>query len=158
MGFKLTGGKLINQTNNKELCDIADLNDGICTTELSADVSPAYHITTTATLSGNFDYVNAEALKSLTAQPTKNFYCEYDIPILIQKRYHKKNRINKKWIKRYGFKKGVIHCEAPASTIKTTPQDDDLYIMDIDIFKLIMTYPKEITNNKKLLWCESNSI
>ena len=32
------------------------------------------------------------------------FYIEYKTPIMIQARWHKKPRINKKWLKRYGYK------------------------------------------------------
>jgi len=159
MGIELTGGTLINLTNNKEIYKIADFNDAICTTELSADTSPIYHMTGEASLNAELDYLNVEALKSLTAQSTKNLYLEYDIPILIQTRYHKKKRINKKWIKRYGFKGGLIHCQSPTTAIELSQENEyGLYTVDMDISKLIMTFPKEIINNDKLLWFESNSI
>lgn len=158
MGIKLTNGTLIDLTNNKEICKVTDFNDGICTTELSADAFPIHHITTTADLNIELEHLDIESFKSLTTQPVKSFYLEYDIPILIQKRYHKKKRINKKWIKRYGFKKAYIHCQSPTTTVEATPQNDGLYMFDMDIFKLIMTFPKEIKNNEKLLWFESNSI
>ena len=36
------------------------------------------------------------------------FYIEYKTSIMIQARWHKKPRINKKWLKRYGMKKDYI--------------------------------------------------
>ena len=43
----------------------------------------------------------------------KPMYVEYYIPILIQARWHKKPRINKKWLKRYGMKKDrvLVKCD-----------------------------------------------
>ena len=35
-------------------------------------------------------------------------YIEYYIPIMIQARWHKKPRINKKWLKRYGMKEDTL--------------------------------------------------
>lgn len=39
---------------------------------------------------------------------------EYDTPILIQARWHKKARIRKKWLKRYGYKEDVVKTIAKA--------------------------------------------
>ena len=36
------------------------------------------------------------------------FNIEYRTPIMVQSRWHKKPRINKKWLKRYGMKKDYI--------------------------------------------------
>lgn len=43
----------------------------------------------------------------------KPLYVEYNIPILVQARWHKNYRINKKWIKRYGMKKDniLVRCD-----------------------------------------------
>lgn len=35
-------------------------------------------------------------------------YVTYYVPIMVQARWHKKKRINKKWLKRYGMKKDNI--------------------------------------------------
>lgn len=35
-------------------------------------------------------------------------YMEYKIPVMVQARWHKKPRINKKWLKRYGMKKDTV--------------------------------------------------
>lgn len=39
---------------------------------------------------------------------SKPLYIECYIPIMIQARWHKKYRINKKWLKRYGMKKDKV--------------------------------------------------
>lgn len=53
----------------------------------------------------------------------KSFYLEYYIPIMVQARWHKKPRINKKWLKRYGMKKDKILVRCNIDSI--TP--DSLY-------------------------------
>lgn len=40
--------------------------------------------------------------------PIDTFWFEHDTPIMIQARWHKKKRINKKWLKRYGMKSDVV--------------------------------------------------
>lgn len=54
-------------------------------------------------------YINRALLERLVvprdAKPEK---LEYNIPIMIQARWHKRKRINKKWLKRYGMKPDVI--------------------------------------------------
>ena len=35
----------------------------------------------------------------------------YEVPIMIQARWHKRSRVNKKWLKRYGMKPDVIKVE-----------------------------------------------
>ena len=49
--------------------------------------------------------------------PTKNFDIEYNTPILIQTRWHKKKRINKKWLKHYGMKSDTVKMKAKAHTL-----------------------------------------
>lgn len=53
----------------------------------------------------------------------KTNYCsqplelEYYTPVMVQARWHKKNRINKKWLKRYGMKEDSIRVKAKASSV-----------------------------------------
>lgn len=58
---------------------------------------------------------------SLLYTPTFNppgvFDIEHNMPILIQARWHKKKRINKKWLKRYGMKPDTVKMKAVAHTL-----------------------------------------
>lgn len=38
----------------------------------------------------------------------KPLYIAYTVPAMVQARWHKKHRINKKWLKRYGMKKDTV--------------------------------------------------
>lgn len=54
-------------------------------------------------------YINRDLFEMLVgSRDTKPEKLEYNIPIMIQARWHKKKRINKKWLKRYGMKPDVI--------------------------------------------------
>ncbi len=57
--------------------------------------------------------VNAEDLSTLNASvqslaPPETFWFEYDTPIMIQARWHKKKRVNKKWLHRFGMKPDTV--------------------------------------------------
>lgn len=56
--------------------------------------------------------LNQDVLNNLFASPnpTDNFTMEFDTPIMIQARWHKKPRIRKKWLKRFGMKPDTIKC------------------------------------------------
>ena len=45
---------------------------------------------------------------------SSEFTMEWDTPILVQTRWHKKARIRKKWLKRYGYKEDVVKTIAKA--------------------------------------------
>lgn len=45
---------------------------------------------------------------------SSEFIMEYHTPIIIQARWHKKARIRKKWLKRYGYKEDVVNTIAKA--------------------------------------------
>lgn len=49
-------------------------------------------------------------LNELTQQwaPPEAFWFEYEMPIIIQARWHKKKRINKKWLKRFGMRLDTV--------------------------------------------------
>ena len=58
-----------------------------------------------ATISGIDATINQDLLNELcTPSRSLGFIIEGETPILIQTRWHKKARIRKKWLKRYGYK------------------------------------------------------
>lgn len=60
--------------------------------------------------------VNKELFdKLLTPSTSSAFAMEWDTPILVQARWHKKSRIRKKWLKRYGFIEDVVKTVAKAN-------------------------------------------
>ena len=62
-----------------------------------------------ATISGIDATINQDLLNELcTPSRSLGFIIEGETPILIQARWHKKARIRKKWLKRYGYKEDKV--------------------------------------------------
>ena len=55
--------------------------------------------------------LNTLLLDSMLEAPKTPVKVYWDMPIMIQARWHKKSRVNKKWLKRYGMKPDVIKVE-----------------------------------------------
>lgn len=96
----------------------------------------------------------SETLKT----PTRIYW---DIPIMIQARCHKKYRVNKKWLKRYGMKRDVVAAEATVKSFTSTPGyavptdivycDLDTRDFECDIDKLTLKYkPHQIRKNSRV--------
>ena len=86
-----------------------------------------------------------------------NFYepfdIEYQMPIMIQARWHKKHRINKKWLKRYGMKKDSILVKAKASHITYYTERENKYEIEWNMDVEDMQYhfrPDQLRNNLKI--------
>ena len=69
----------------------------------------------------------------------KTNYCsqplelEYYIPIMVQARWHRKNRINKKWLKRYGMKEDFIRVKAKASSVTFNTECENPYEIECNM-------------------------
>ena len=62
-----------------------------------------------ATISGIDATINQDLFNELcTPSSSLGFAIEGETPILIQARWHKKGRIRKKWLKRYGYKEDKV--------------------------------------------------
>lgn len=83
----------------------------------------------------------------------------YNVPIMIQARWHKKNRINKKWLKRYGMKKDNIQVECDVESISQNTNDDPYYMTEHVEFGMTfnnMRYnlrPDQLRRNLKIEMC-----
>jgi hypothetical protein len=75
-----------------------------------------YNFNTAYSASLEVDSINLELLDNLCRMPPSNekFTIEYSVPIMIQARWHKKARIRKKWLKRFGLKPDMIKMRANA--------------------------------------------
>lgn len=64
---------------------------------------------------------NTELIDQLCFPNNKTFKIQSEIPIMIQARWHKKRRINKKWLKRYGMKPDTVKIEMDVNQLEYTP-------------------------------------
>lgn len=84
-----------------ETCDSLVLNQE----ELSDNIS--FKETSSFSASGS---INKDSIDKLieSSNPYTKFIVEGTTGVLIQARWHKKARIRKKWLKRYGYKESVV--------------------------------------------------
>lgn len=87
------------------------------------------------------------------------FYIEYKIPIMIQARWHKKPRINKKWLKRYGVKKDSILIRCDVESISPNTNRDPYCLTEHVEYGMMlnnMQYkyrPDQLRRNLKIKMC-----
>lgn len=124
MGYELSKGTLFATIGDETMT----LGDGIPFTEeieLSAKehLSHLYHLNNTSSLSFEMKSSDLDLLNNLCGNPvpTGNFTMEYKLPIMIQARWHKKARIRKKWLKRFGMKPDTVKVCANAHMLEYHP-------------------------------------
>lgn len=84
------------------------------------------------------------------AMPNNKFVMEYSIPIMVQARWHKKPRIRKKWLKRFGMKPDIVKIKADA-TAGEYHTDDGSFEFETDIPKYIWR-PDQLRSGLKIEW------
>lgn len=96
---------------------------------LSADenVPMNINLSSTADFSCDTGYINTDLLTSATGEPwdnNRNFNYEYYMPIMIQARWHKKARVRKKWLRRYGLKSDRVKVKCTGAFLTLDGQDN----------------------------------
>lgn len=84
------------------------------------------------------------------------FYVEYKTPIMIQARWHKKPRINKKWLKRYGMKKDTVLVKGKVTDIEFDTERENEYELGYTMNIEDMHYefrPDQLRKNLKMEMC-----
>lgn len=121
MGFdRFNGGTLYMMDSNGDQFELGDIAYGsieidACSPNETPDMY--YHLTNAANTSLEITATDLEHLAYKPFEPSKDFWFEYDAEILTQARWHKKKRINKKWLKRYGMKSDTVRMRAKARAL-----------------------------------------
>lgn len=92
-------------------------------------------------------------LSYVTDLSYKPLYLEYSIPVMVQARWHKKPRINKKWLKRYGMKKDSILVRCNIIGMQTNTECENPYEIEHHFNIGSMEYefrPDQLRRNLKL--------
>lgn len=76
-----------------------------------------YHLANAANMSLEMSAIDLDCLAYKPFESSKDFWFEYKIDILSQARWHRKKRINKKWLKRYGMKPDTVKVRARARAL-----------------------------------------
>ena len=95
-------------------CESAETDT--CSPNETPDVH--YHLTGAASVSLEVSAMDLSCLDYKPFEPSKTFWFEYNIEIMSQARWHKKKRINKKWLKRYGMKSDTVKIKAKARVLE----------------------------------------
>lgn len=114
---KVTGGTLMYN---------GDVLWNVCDMEVATEVEPSsltkekFSLTHEATF--NLDLkCDSPIPLYVDSLNSKASYITYSVPIMIQARWHKKKRINKKWLKRYGMKKDTVLVKCDVESIDAHP-------------------------------------
>ena len=94
--------------------------------ELSAAENPTRLYRFNDTLSCSLEVNNVDLSKlndTFGLMPNKNFIMEADVKIMVQSRWHKKLRIRKKWLKRFGMKQDTIKLKTNATVCEYNTDD-----------------------------------
>lgn len=120
--IEFSGGTLFMQKINENQVVLADNMVGTAEYELSANEDAPMYINMNNNKELTFETTcsNLSLFKDIFYNPYQpsNLALEFDRPIMIQARWHKKPRIRKKWLKRYGMKPDVVKVKMEATTVE----------------------------------------
>ena len=121
---QIRNGALYYIDNDKDYVKLSDCLSGTMSYELSADTQNTLicNVGANATLTGYTNWITKEILED--ARRPRGFAMQYYVPIMIQARWHKKKRISKKWLKRYGMKPDKVLVKIDANDIEYDTSDN----------------------------------
>lgn len=122
--------------------------------EISAsEVAPVlYNANQSAELSCEISSMNFEFLNNMCMFPTPYsiFTLQYHVNVLVQKRWHKKARVNKKWLKRYGMKPDTVMVLADG-TATTYDKIDDSFEFESENHRYVLRSDQQ-RRGLKIVW------
>jgi hypothetical protein len=132
MGFELNCGTLYMLEPNGNQIKFSDNISGLIEVDtLSANETPGMSyslhkdLNTYLSASIEMSLQDLSLLYAPTWTPSETFNIEHNVPILTQAKWHKKKRINKKWLKRYGMKPDTVKMRASARTLSYNTETGD---------------------------------
>lgn len=119
MGFELNDGTLYMMDSNGRRFELdnnlyGDIEIDTCSPNEIPDMVGYLKNAASASFSCEMTLAGLDCLNYKPFEPAKNFSIEHNIEILVQAKWHKKKRINKKWLKRYGMKIDTVRMKADA--------------------------------------------
>lgn len=126
--YKVKGFQILSENALEPIADLSNINMTVeSEIESNSLVSETLQFNNSAFFQCELkdSFFSYNYVGDLTGKP---FYLEYYIPIMIQARWHKKPRINKKWLKRYGMKKDkvLVRCSIDSITPDSSYDPYDL--------------------------------
>ena len=122
--------------------------------EMSASEEPVrlYHFNDTPSVSFEVSGMNLALLNDYcnATLPSGKFTIEADIKIMIQARWHKNQRIRKKWLKRFGMKPDTVKIRMDAKTGKYHTNDGS-FDFETDKYEYVWR-PDQMRKGLKIEW------
>ena len=153
MGFEFNNGTLyMTDPNDRQFEFGNDLYGGLeidtCSPNEMPDAVCYLQSATSASFSSEMTLADLGCLDYKPFEPAENFSIEYNVPILVQARWHKKKRINKKWLKRYGMKEDTVKMKTDARRLS---YDIDTGALTFEADKLEYIWrPDQLRKNLKI--------
>lgn len=123
--IELKSGSICMLSGTEPICKFNNVNGFV-----ESDIEP-YSMSKEIT---KFDHEATFSAETMECSPLMAYttdlnpiYVEYSVPIMVQSRWHKKPRINKKWLKRYGMKKDSILAKARMDSITFDTERENQY-------------------------------
>lgn len=127
MGIEFNGAALYIKGSDGQTM-VADILNATCELEPSPyEITPIhFNMSKRASFSCDINYINSDLLNKIAAPltPTVPFTLTHERNIMIQARWHKKTRIRKKWLKRYGMKPDIIQVVYDIGELSYDHSDD----------------------------------
>ena len=123
MGIELCSGSLFITEIDSDPIKLGDSVD--VSMEYAEEAIPILcELNNNASFSCEVSNMDLSFLENIYAIPTSSkFTMQYNINIMRQRRWHKKARVNKKWLKRYGMKPDTIKMLADATVLNDNASD-----------------------------------
>ena len=155
MGLEFNGGTLYMATFDGDQVELSNNLNGLVEVDtLSADEVPdvSYNfmkdLNTSFEAAFNMSALDLDLLCVPTFEPKGDFFIEHDVPIMTQTRWHRKRRINKKWVKRYGMKEDTVKIKAVARAMSHM-SDTGEFNIDVDKLEYVWR-PDQLRKNLKI--------
>ena len=153
MGFELCDGTLYvmgSDGGQSELGEIlyGDIEVDTISPNEMPEIIYNFQKASTASFSGEMTLTGLECLGYKPFELTEKFSIEHNVGILVQARWHKKKRINKKWLKRYGMKHDTVKMKAKARTLSYNTDTGDCEF-EVDKLEYIWR-PDQLRKNLKI--------
>ena len=121
---QINGGTLYYLDNDRDFVKLSDCLSGSMCYELSENTEGALrcNLGAESTLTMDTTLITKEMLEDMFHP--RGFVVQYYVPIMVQARWHKKKRISKKWLKRYGMKPDKVLVKMNANVVEYDTSDN----------------------------------
>lgn len=153
MGIELNNGTLYMMESGGRQSELGEIFYGDIEVDALSpndmpDIIYNFQQAATASFSEEMTLAGLDCLGYKPFEPIKTFSIEHNVPILVQARWHRKKRINKKWLKRYGMKADTVKVRAKARTLS---YDTETGECEFEVDKLTYIWrPDQLRKNLKI--------